>query len=424
MISPTVYLILIVLSTAVAITSIVLIVVFLRKSKTKPQTRGGGLTLRGPPTMLSAGTADEIFVQEGGWAGTILRSQLPFEVQQQLDTHTLNAQSLLRDQLPPALQKELDVQTSNLQQPLHPDNGIWPPQYDLRDEYPGRISGPSNQENCGSCWAFSVCGALSDRIRIYAPNHLNVMIPWTYQDGHTDMILDRLNAHFLAACDFCNLSQHDRQIVNVLLDSQVCNLECDGGILEYAYIYANQNGLVGDLCNDTGNLYQCHSLSDINSIVPVQKPGAPCHVFRFGLPFDVSLYPNSVLEVDQDGSKRHENERHIQREIYLYGSVSASYMLYQSFYDFFRANPTGVYSQRDKKVTEPAIGGHAVVLTGWGIDPASGTKYWIVRNSWGLRWGDQGYFKMERGVNFCSLEADVWSSFVNLPDLQQTTGYL
>ncbi|XP_064076655.1 uncharacterized protein LOC135194777 [Vanessa tameamea] len=41
---------------------------------------------------------------------------------------------------------------------------------------------------------------------------------------------------------------------------------------------------------------------------------------------------------------------------------------------------------------------HAVLLVGYETD-AVGNKYWLVKNSWGANWGDEGYFKMQRGVN-------------------------
>lgn len=40
---------------------------------------------------------------------------------------------------------------------------------------------------------------------------------------------------------------------------------------------------------------------------------------------------------------------------------------------------------------------HSVVILGWGVDPSNQTKYWIVRNSYGAKWGMNGDFMVRRG---------------------------
>ncbi|XP_058196806.1 ervatamin-B-like [Rhododendron vialii] len=40
---------------------------------------------------------------------------------------------------------------------------------------------------------------------------------------------------------------------------------------------------------------------------------------------------------------------------------------------------------------------HAVTVVGYGTT-TDGTKYWLVKNSWGSGWGENGYVKMERDV--------------------------
>ena len=49
---------------------------------------------------------------------------------------------------------------------------------------------------------------------------------------------------------------------------------------------------------------------------------------------------------------------------------------------------------------------HSVVIVGWGKDAKTGTKYWIVRNSYGPQWGMDGDFYVKRGGNDFGMEVE------------------
>jgi hypothetical protein len=52
---------------------------------------------------------------------------------------------------------------------------------------------------------------------------------------------------------------------------------------------------------------------------------------------------------------------------------------------------------------------HAVLLVGYGTDPATKEDYWLVKNSWGVDWGERGYFRISRSVkNACGISAEAY----------------
>ncbi|KIH47854.1 hypothetical protein ANCDUO_22081, partial [Ancylostoma duodenale] len=57
-------------------------------------------------------------------------------------------------------------------------------------------------------------------------------------------------------------------------------------------------------------------------------------------------------------------------------------------------------------------GDHQVRIIGWGTE--NGTDYWLMANSWNIDWGENGFFRMVRGIDHLSVEYDVTSAMVML----------
>jgi len=48
---------------------------------------------------------------------------------------------------------------------------------------------------------------------------------------------------------------------------------------------------------------------------------------------------------------------------------------------------------------------HGVLIVGFDTDPTTMQDYWIVKNSWGPKWGENGYVRLIRDQNECGLNS-------------------
>jgi hypothetical protein len=104
--------------------------------------------------------------------------------------------------------------------------------------------------------------------------------------------------------------------------------------------------------------------------------------------------------------------------IYNYGPITIGFSVYQAFLKFYNipGNANKIYTAQDfinsyRAKPEKSLGGHAVVITGWGTTDAASVDYWVVRNSWGVKWGDGGYFRIERNIDAKLAAANIPEKF-------------
>lgn len=95
-------------------------------------------------------------------------------------------------------------------------------------------------------------------------------------------------------------------------------------------------------------------------------------------------------------------------ELVRNGPVAVGIMVYQDFMSYKR----GVYHHTEHRLSNGLTDftpfeetSHAVLVVGYGVDGQSGDKYWIVKNSWGPQWGQQGYIWIRRGTDECGIES-------------------
>jgi cathepsin L len=48
---------------------------------------------------------------------------------------------------------------------------------------------------------------------------------------------------------------------------------------------------------------------------------------------------------------------------------------------------------------------HGVLIVGFGTDASTNVDYWLVKNSWGNKWGESGYVRLARNQNECGLNS-------------------
>jgi cathepsin X len=106
-----------------------------------------------------------------------------------------------------------------------------------------------------------------------------------------------------------------------------------------------------------------------------------------------------VYHTDQYGKVK--GEEAMMQEIYQRGPIACGIAVPAALENY----TSGIFE--DKTGDTNIV--HDISVVGFGVE--DGTKYWTVRNSWGTHFGEQGFFRVVRGVNNLAIETDcAWAT--------------
>jgi cathepsin C len=211
-----------------------------------------------------------------------------------------------------------------------------------------------NQGKCGSCYAVSTLNMLESRLRI-------------------------------------KLGIKEEFSLDHVLNCSVYNQGCEGGYSYLVMKFAKEIELIPKRCEKKyDNILQCGAKKCKKTL---KNKFTSYKVKNF-----------SYL----GGSYGRCNEELLMRELVKNGPIVVSF---EPDYHFMMYRK-GIYKSLkfnwlNKNLPKPEWEkvDHSVTLVGWGYDEEHQQKYWLLLNSWGKHWGEEGYFRMVRGEDHMGIES-------------------
>jgi len=206
----------------------------------------------------------------------------------------------------------------------------------------GKVVPVRDQEQCGSCWAFSSSDSFSSAIAIKTKSAPRLFSPQYLVDCDTKVSPDLAEYGFQA------------------------NHGCNGGnpVVAFAWLRNNNHVL------ETSYRYRARQGRCNTKVAKTQFHTA-------GTGFDIGQGVEAIKTVVQKGPA-----------VILINADTRAFQLYRGgIFDL-----PGCSTKID----------HAVTLVGYGSE--GGVGFWLIKNSWTTAWGEAGYLKIRSGVNMCGVE--------------------
>ncbi|KAK0424046.1 hypothetical protein QR680_008470 [Steinernema hermaphroditum] len=112
-----------------------------------------------------------------------------------------------------------------------------------------------------------------------------------------------------------------------------------------------------------------------------------------------------VVQIN-DAVSLSKDEQKIAAYLVKHGGVSVAFNAEDSIMGY-----TSGIVKLSPEACNPETPDHAVLLVGYGTE--KGVPFWIVKNSWGADWGENGYFRIFRGANTCGIADNAVSAVVD-----------
>ena len=280
------------------------------------------------------------------------------------------------------------------------------------------ISKVFNQYNCGCCWSIGVTQAINDSFVCGSkplldknPNISPQVLLSCYKEGQCK------GGNPLKALKWIEKNGISAKDVHYkwCRDSKKCTTK-----YRSCKKLVEKNGLSKglDLCEKKygkDNIPPSDILDELNQLIPL------CPSKKSSLKYYIKKIHHPHIQKDDPdiNIKVKKAQLNIKKHLFNYGPVVAGFVVYSNLKKgnfLATGNSKAIYFDKynyEKKIygdvseQNDIEGFHCVSVVGWGIDPnvdgkfigkKEGTKhkvgYWVVRNTWGDKWGIDGYLHL------------------------------
>jgi cathepsin L len=232
-----------------------------------------------------------------------------------------------------------------------------PKEVDWRTHHPKIITKVKDQGFCGSCWAVASTAVLESHIALKT-GKLYTLSP--------------------------------QELVSCVKNPEHCGGGggCQGATYELAFGYVQDHGMVPEAefpyySGRRAAPVKC-SLENATAVESLLRGSSITAE-------EVDYIEGAVASIDGYINFPNNNYTALMNAVATLGPVGVT--VAASSWAFYGG---GIFETKNHNSSDATGVDHAVVLEGYGVDQETQEPFWLVRNSWGARWGEGGYIRLKR----------------------------